>query len=66
MAYVVYVNGTAKYGADTFEDAKRHAATHLQTGDQLRIESWVAPAPSQVWIFDKSIEAWVEQVRGRA
>lgn len=44
---------------DTLDKAKDHAKNFIEQGNAVRIESFVAPAPSEIWRFDREVEAWV-------
>jgi hypothetical protein len=61
MGYIVYVDGDATKVGRSLEEAKRLAEEHMVNKQPLRIESAVAPAPSQIWNYDYEIRAWVER-----
>lgn len=63
MGYLVYIDEkpTSDF-VDSIEDAKQFAAPFIVNKPSLRIESFVAPAPSQILIYDHQINEWVEQV----
>ncbi len=62
MGFVVYVEGTATKVGRSLEEAKRIAEEYVASKRPLRIESAVAPAPTQVWNYDYDIRAWVERI----
>lgn len=45
----------------SLEDAKRAAQSLGMSQDRLRIETYVAPAPSAVWIYDADTQEWIAQ-----
>lgn len=61
--FVLYVNNQTKAVGISLEEAQRLAAPFIREKrpPQLRIESAVAPAPSQIWNFDHAIGQWVER-----
>jgi hypothetical protein len=61
MGYMVYIDDKSTRVVDTLEEAKHLAAPYIVNRRSPRIESLVAPAPSQIWIYDFDIEDWVEQ-----
>ena len=44
---------------DTLHEAQSRAKEFIGQGSAVRIESFVAPAPSEVWRFDTEVNAWV-------
>jgi hypothetical protein len=59
--YMLFVENKPHGFGQILEEAKSLAANSMSCKQQLRIESYVAPAPSQVWLYDYDIKAWVEQ-----
>lgn len=45
----------------SLEEAKGLATKHLCRNHSFTIESYVAPAPTQRWVYDHAINNWVEQ-----
>jgi hypothetical protein len=63
MGYMVYVDEKPTSSVvNSLKEAKEFAAPYIVNGPSIRIESFVAPAPSQIWIYDYQIKDWVEQV----
>ena len=60
-SYLLHVDDLPVGSAESFEEAKSHAATYLQSKLPLRIESLVAPAPSRTWVYDYELDDWAEQ-----
>lgn len=60
--YLLYVDADPSVMQDTLDAAKRAAAEHIVNNCRLRIESFAAPAPSRVWIYDHDVADWVEQL----
>lgn len=44
---------------DSLDSAKCRAKDFIGHGNAVRIESFVAPAPSEIWRFDTEADAWV-------
>lgn len=61
MGYMVYVEGKATKVGRSPEEAKRLAEEYMPKRCPLKIESSVAPAPTQVWNYDYDNRSWVEQ-----
>lgn len=61
MGYVFYVDGKPTAVGKSLEETKRLAEEHMAGNRPLRIESMVAPAPSQTWNYDYGIQKWVER-----
>ena len=40
-------------------EAKTLAKDFIGQGSDVRIESFVAPVPSEIWRFDSEVDAWV-------
>ena len=59
--YVLHVDGKAVEVGRSLEEAKRFAEKYIAKRPALRIESAVAPAPTQIWNYDHEIKAWVER-----
>jgi len=59
--YVLYVDGRAMSVGRSLDEAKHLGTQHMASRKPLRIESAVAPAPSQIWNYDYDIAAWVER-----
>lgn len=59
--YVLYVDGRATSVGRSLDEAKHLGNQHMPRKKPLRIESAVAPAPTQVWNYDYDIRAWVER-----
>lgn len=62
--YMLFVDDKPTQPAESFAEAKSVATPYLNSGKALRIESFIAPAPSQIWNYDSTIAQWVEHVRG--
>ncbi|WP_211242883.1 hypothetical protein [Sinimarinibacterium sp. CAU 1509] len=58
---MLYVEGKPTKVSPTLKEAKEQAAAYLPAGVPLKIESHVAPAPSQAWNYDHTLQQWVEQ-----
>lgn len=58
---MVYIDDKPTSVVNSLEEAKQLAEPHIVNRLSLRIESLVAPAPSQIWIYDHRITDWVEQ-----
>lgn len=61
MSYMVHIDDKPTSLQNTLDEAKQLAGQCIANRPSLRIESLVAPAPSQVWIYDHQIDDWVEQ-----
>ncbi|MDQ3773657.1 MAG: hypothetical protein M3461_04410 [Pseudomonadota bacterium] len=62
MGYVLYIDEKPTTNpVNTLEEARQLAAPHIMNRGRLKIESLVAPAPSQIWIYDYHENDWVEQ-----
>ncbi len=44
---------------DTLDEAKSRAKEFIEKGSSVRIESFVAPASSEMWRFNTEADAWV-------
>lgn len=62
MGYVVYVDGNATKVGRSFDEAKQLAEEYMPSKRPLRIQSAVAPAPTQTWNYDYDIGRWVERI----
>jgi hypothetical protein len=40
-------------------EAQSAAQLHIQAKSAVRIESFLAPAPSQAWYWDTEVAAWI-------
>lgn len=58
---MVYIDDKSPIPQNSLDEAKQLAGQYIANSPSLRIESFVAPAPSQVWIYDYQIDDWVEQ-----
>jgi hypothetical protein len=56
--YMVFANNNLVDARDTLEQAQAVAMEHVRSGTRVRIESLVAPAPSQFWYYDRVDGAW--------
>lgn len=61
MGYVLYVDGKPTSVGKSLDEAQQMGKRHMSGNRPLRIESAVAPAPSQIWNYDYDIKAWVER-----
>lgn len=61
MSYMIYIDDKPTIPQNSLDEAKQLAGQYIANRPSLRIESFVAPAPSQVWIYDYQIDDWVEQ-----
>ncbi|MDP1537390.1 MAG: hypothetical protein Q8L95_09440 [Burkholderiales bacterium] len=61
MSYMLYVNRKPTDAFESLELAKSSAQQYIDKAEQVRIESLVAPAPSQAWYWDAEVNAWVHQ-----
>jgi hypothetical protein len=62
MGYVLYTDDKPTTNpVNTLEEAKQLAAPHIMNKRPLKIASFVAPVPSQIWIYDYDENDWVEQ-----
>lgn len=61
MSYMIYIDDKPTILQNSLNEAKQLAGQYIANSPSLRIESFVAPAPSQVWIYDYQIGDWVEQ-----
>lgn len=59
--YMLYVDEKPTRVVNSLEEARQLAAPHVAKKIPLKIESYVAPAPSQIWIYDYSLDDWVKQ-----
>ena len=57
--FLLYANDEPVTFFDTLNEAKTRAKDFIGQGSDVRIESFVAPAPSEIWQFDTEIDAWV-------
>ena len=57
--FQLYVNDKPVAVFDTLDEAKTRAKDFIGQGSDVRIESFVAPAPSETWRFDTEVDAWV-------
>jgi len=62
MGYVLYANDKPIGTSDSLDQAKANATGYVQPGRPLRIESFVAPAPSRTWTYDYGIDDWIETI----
>ena len=65
MGYLLIVDDKATTMSDSLGIAKKEAISIIQNKIPVRIESFVAPAESQIWIYDYSIKDWVEQGKSK-
>jgi len=63
MGFMLYVDDKLTAVGKSLEEAKRLAEPYLTDTRQLRIESAVAPAPTQIWNYHYDIRMWVERNR---
>jgi len=61
MGYMLYVDDKPTIMGTSYKEAKKAANTNSIIPLPLRIESFVAPMPSQIWIYDYTIQEWIEQ-----
>lgn len=61
MGYLVYVDDNLTAVGKSLDEAKQVGGRYVSDARRLKITSAVAPAPTQVWIYDHSIQMWVEQ-----
>ncbi len=61
MGYLIHVDDKLTAVGKSLEDAKQLAERHIGDAKRLRITSAVAPAPTQIWVYDQGIRMWVEQ-----
>ena len=57
--YVLYVDGRETSVGRSLDEAKQLGTQHMSQKKPLRIESAVAPAPTQVWNYDYEMRTWV-------
>ncbi len=57
--FLLYANDKPVTIFDTLDEAKSRASEFIGQGSSVRIESFVAPAPSEMWRFDTEADAWV-------
>lgn len=62
MGYMLYINDNPEAPVYSLNEAKQSAAPHILNRASLRIESFVAPAPSQIWTYDYKEMDWVEKL----
>lgn len=61
--YHVYMNDSPTKGIfDSLEEAKRDALERSPSSNELKIVTVNSPTTVQTWIYDHSIESWVEQL----
>lgn len=56
---MVYIDDKPTSLQNSLDEAKQLAGQYIANRPSLRIESFVAPAPSQGWIYDHQIGDWV-------
>lgn len=61
MKYMLYVDGNPIQVVNSLKEAKQLATRHITDRKLVKIESFVAPAPSKIWIYDIKVESWVEE-----
>ena len=61
VKYMLYIDDKPTGAFRSLDEAKASAAQHTKGHISLRIESYAAPAPSRIWIYDESLHDWVEQ-----
>ena len=61
MGYVLYVGEKPAAVGKSLDETKRFAEQYIPNMRPLKIESAVAPAPSQTWNYDYGIRMWVER-----
>lgn len=61
MGYMIYIDDKPTNVVNSLEEAKQLVGPQMVNRSSLRIESLVAPAPSQIWIYDYKVPQWVEQ-----
>ena len=59
QGYLLYANDKHITFYYTLDEAKTRAKDFIGQGSDVRIESFVAPAPSEIWRFDTEVDAWV-------
>ncbi len=57
--FLLYADDEPVTFFDTLDEAKSRALEFIEQGGAVRIESFIAPAPSAVWRFDTEVNAWV-------
>ncbi|MGO9139728.1 MAG: hypothetical protein ACLP9S_05200 [Syntrophales bacterium] len=62
MSYILYIDGNPTQMVNSLEKAKQLAEPYITDRKTLRIESLVAPARSEIWIYDSKDKDWVEQI----
>lgn len=63
FGYVLYANDHEVAFGRTLQETQAAASQYLDKKANLRIKSAVAPAPTQIWNYDYTIQKWVELVR---
>ena len=61
MGFMLFVDDTFTAVGKSLDEAKRLAVPYLSGARSLRIESAVAPAPTQTWNYDHDMRTWVER-----
>ena len=59
--FMLYVDGKPTDVGRSLEEAQQMATRYVAKRNALRIESAVAPAPSQIWNYNHELSAWVER-----
>lgn len=54
------IDGQASQIFKSLIEAQEGGIRHKSTGADVRIESYVAPAPSTGWYYDNEVNSWVE------
>lgn len=63
FAFVLHVDGEARRPVGrTLQEAQDAAIPFLSSASELRIVSFVAPAPSRTWVYDRAVNSWVERI----
>jgi hypothetical protein len=59
--FLLYIDDKPIMVFETLEEAQNRARDFIEQGNAVRVESFIAPAPSKIWHFDKDVHAWVHQ-----
>lgn len=57
--YFLHVGGALASGPVSFEEAKKNAIPYITEKAALKIESLVAPAPSEIFYYDYEVSDWI-------
>ena len=59
LKFLLYADDKPVNFFATLDEAKSRALEFIGQDSVVRIESFVAPAPSEMWRFDTEADAWV-------